>query len=160
MIITVNHFSIQFSIASNLDEDRINTFSIEQEKIKCTQFLGKALYDELVEADQTLDKWKNLLEYVKPVLLYWIYVAYLTRGQIFNTATGAVIKRTDNSIPLSDEERRMAVKQMTETARFYETQLQSFLEENAEIYTTYNTEAKHQLGKTFRVKKIENTSEI
>lgn len=160
MFITRNDLIQYFDLSSNIDATRIDKFASEQERIKCSQFLGRVLYDELLAADLSIPKWKSLLNQVKPMLIYWTYASYLMRGQIFNTATGAVIKQTDQSIPLSDQEKKLALDDVCNSARFYESELQNFLEANAVDYPNYISTAKHSGCKVFTAKKLVNNTEI
>ena len=122
-------------LAVNLDPKRLDMYAEEQEKIKLTQFLGRDLYAELLQnIDSADDKWVDLIDSIRPMLAYWTYAMYLERGNVFNTATGPVLKRTDSSVPLTEYEHKKLINSICNTARFYESELQDFLAENREDY--------------------------
>ena len=141
-------------LAVNLAAERINLFADEIEKVKCTEFLGRDLYKDVLDnpGDYT-----ELITYIKPVLCYWTYIKYLREGKNFNTATGVVIKRTDSSIPLSDYELKVAIESNCLTSRFYESELQLHLEEGE--YELYEKRV-HTGCKRFKISKPTNEKEI
>ncbi len=165
-LITIIDINEMLDVSSNLDYSRIQRLIHEREKIKSIEFLGPDLYDELKQADLNEPIWANLLEKVRPVLVYWTYASYLMKGQIFNTATGPVVKITENSTSLSDKELEMAVNDTCNIARFYEKELYLFLEKNKEDYPSYESYfndkngVKHTGCKTFLLKKSCNNEEL
>jgi hypothetical protein len=158
--ITKNDIDQLIPLSGNLDARRIELYSIEQQKIKCTQFLGSALYSELMAnyTDKS-GKWFDLLNHVKPMLVYWTYAMYLQRGNVFNTATGPVVKRTDSSFPMSDYEHRTLLDSICNNARFYESELQAFLIENADDYPDFISGKKHTGCNRFKIS-TNNTNEL
>lgn len=146
-------------LAVNLDGKRLQLYSMQQQKIRCTEFLGRELYADLLENSAT-DENKELLTYVVPVIVFWTYVMFLEQGKIFNTATGATIKRSDASMPLSDEELKIAIKSNCNTARFYESELETFLKENAADYPLWKHAKVHTGCSTFSLQKTSNDREI
>lgn len=146
-------------LAVNLDSNRLELYSLQQQKMKCTEFLGRELYADVLENTDT-DENKSLMAYIVPVIVFWTYVMFLQQGKIFNTATGAAIKRSDASMPLSDEELRIAIKSNCDTARFYESELNDFLKANEEDYPLWKHAKIHTGCQTFSMMKTNNTREI
>lgn len=151
-IINKDDMGLYIPLAVNLDSQRIEMFAGEVEKVKCTELLGRELYKDIKTNPET-DENIELIETLKPVLVYWTYVMYLEQGKIFNTATGAVIKRTDASIPLSDMELKIVIDANCRTARFYESELKFYLSTNTGKFPLWSGRSQHtgRMGLTIRV---------
>jgi hypothetical protein len=158
MFITKADIEEFIPLAVNLDSKRLELFASQQEKIKCTEFLGRELYEDLKQTESPEND--ALLEQVKPMLAYWTYVMYLKQGKVFNTATGPAIKRSDASIPLTDIEMDRVIKANCDVARFYESELEVFLKENIEDYPLWKHSRLHTGCATFGIKKTCNDREI
>jgi len=142
--------------AANLDESRLNLFIKEMQKIKLTEFFGRAMYADLLTNPAT---YAALEENYKPMVAYWTYVKFLKEGSNFNTATGPRVKRTDNSMPLSDMELKMAVDSACTSARFYESELYDYMKENVETYPLWKEYNRHTGCKVFSIKQtVQNKS--
>ena len=139
-------------LAVNLDEQRVVLFAHEVEKMKCTELLGRELYAE-IKKNPTEPNNIELIETVKPVLVYWTYIMYLEQGRVFNTATGPVVKRTDSSIHLTDMEMKMLIDSTAKNARFYESELQFYLSRNGDRFPLWIGRSVHHTGaKSFKIK--------
>ena len=132
-------------LAVNLDEQRVALFAHEVEKMKCTELLGRELYTEIKTNPINLNN-IELIETVKPVLVYWTYIMYLEQGRVFNTATGPVVKRTDSSIHLTDMEMKMLIDSTAKNARFYESELQFYLSRNGDRFPLWIGRSVHHSG--------------
>jgi hypothetical protein len=135
--------------AANLDDTRFDIFVREVQKIKLTEFFGRVMYADIIA---TPENYSKLEEYYKPMLAYWIYVKFLKEGSTFNTATGARIKRTDNSMPLSDMELKLAVDSSCTSARFYESEMYDYMKENIEEYPLWKEYNRHTGCNVFSIK--------
>ena len=139
-------------LAVNLDEQRVVLFAHEVEKMKCTELLGRELYAE-IKKNPTEPNNIELIETVKPVLVYWTYIMYLEQGRVFNTATGPVVKRTDSSIHLTDMEMKMLIDSTTKNARFYEGELQFYLSRNGNRFPLWiGRSVQHSGRSSFKIR--------
>ncbi|TVR42394.1 MAG: hypothetical protein EA392_00365 [Cryomorphaceae bacterium] len=146
-------------LATSLDGKRVEMFAMQTEREKCTEFLGTELYADVVDNSDTPEN-DVLREKVLPVIVYWTYVMYLEQGKVFNTATGPVVKRSDASMPLTDEELSRIVKRYCKIARMYESELQSFLKDNADDYPLWKDGRIHTGCQRFSITKTDNQREI
>ena len=143
--------------AANLDETRFSIFIKEVQKIKLTEFFGRLMYGDLITNP---DNYTALEEYYKPMLAYWTYVKFLKEGSTFNTATGASIKRTDNSMPLSDMELKLAIESACTSARFYESEMYDYMKENIELYQLWKEYNRHTGCNVFSIKQTTQNKAI
>ena len=149
-MITKTDIADYIPLAANLDSTRVEMFAKEQEVIRLNNLLGREFYNDLVANPETAANAALIVE-IKPMLVYWTYVKYLQNGAVFNTATGAVLKRTDYSIPMSDKELEYAVTSNVELARFYESTIIEFLKENKDDYPLFETGKKHTGEKILKI---------
>ena len=150
--ITKTDIAAYIPLAVNLDEQRVALFAGEVEKMKCTKLLGRELYAD-IKANPTTENNIELIETVKPVLVFWVYIMYLEQGRVFNTATGPVVKRTDSSVHLTDAELKMLIDSNAKMARFYESELQFYLSQNGLRFPLWSGRSvQHTGAKSFKIK--------
>jgi hypothetical protein len=144
--------------AANLDEARLNLFIRETQKIKLTEFFGRSMYADLISGPEK-PEYSVLKSFYKPMLAYWTHAKYLTEGNNFNTATGVRVKRTDNSMPLSDMELKLAVNSTCKSARFYESEMYDYMKDNIADYPLWKEFTRHTGCKVFTIKQtVQNKS--
>ena len=146
-------------LAASMSSERLSYFCRQAEKVKCTEFLGRELYEDIQQNPDT-PEYIQLMVYIRPMLVYWAYVYFIEQGQMFSTATGVAIKRSDASIPLSEQERAGLVKSYCHIARLYESELNDFLKKNADDYPKWKHSRQHTGCQTFSISKTETSREI
>jgi len=80
---------------------------------------------------------KELIVYIKPVLVYYTYARFLAQHDIKATAHGIVIKTNEFSEPISEKTRARLITQAESSALVYQKIMTDFLSDNKSTYPNW-----------------------
>lgn len=101
------------------------------------------------------DKWVNLINYVRPVLVYYAYARFLRFHDVQVSSFGTEKANSSYSQKLETKEKYQIIKDMESIAGAYTDDLIEFLEENEKDYENYKSNCeKKPIKKGFSIKPI------
>jgi len=148
-LLSENFIKNNTPINLNVEPYLINLAILDSQALKIQQALGTPLYNKILSLveDGTIDSnipYKTLLnEYIQPALLHWVIVESLPyiRYKIMNKSVSS--QDSENASPITNDELRYMIREITNKAEFYTERLVSFLKEDCgKIYTEYKETTK------------------
>lgn len=153
LFITPKDLKRKSIISGDTDNDKLLQFVEVAQDTHIQNYLGTNLYvklQELVINDDintpAYDDYKNLLiEYIKPMLIWYSQVAYLPFAP-YNIGNGGLFKhRSSNDDTITQEELTKLIYKASETAEFYTSRFVDYMRYNSTLYPEYNTSSNEQM---------------
>lgn len=139
---TIDQVRTHFKISSTLKlvdiTPAINLVENKREYLK--EYIGDDLYNALsshVKDDGTTEKYKNILEYVRPVIVNFAFFHAVDKLDLNLSSNGFVVDSTSTSAPASANRVNKFKENCWDDAHIALNNLLLFLEENADTYSDW-----------------------
>lgn len=168
MLITKTDILNYRDISKSVRDDKINPYIKDAERLDLRPLLGELLYRDLVE-NATDQKYLDLLDEnnysyqgdnyshggLKEILSLYAWSRYVMFGSFTDTSFGHVKKKTQDSEPLSYQEKKSIYTQDTQTALTLWGDVERFIIRNSETYPLFNSgSCGRARNRTFNISKI------
>ena len=143
LLIEVTDFANYTDVSSYINTTYIDKHILAAQNAFIKPILGDTLYTELqteVEADTLSYDNSDLLDVIRPYLIYKSTIYYLPFAQFFATNMGIRVYQEENSRPANDDEIQRIVKHLDIRAEMYENELRRYLYDNQDTYSDYDIE--------------------
>ena len=161
-LITYSDFANYRSISANVDSTkRLDPYIEEAQMFDLKPVIDcqdEEFLAEIIEG-QADTPYKELIVYIKPVLIYYTYARFLATHDVMATAHGIVHKITEDSEPISEKTRARLIAQAESSALAYQKIMTDFLSDNKLTYPNWkcaSTSGRTQSGA--RIKAIGGSS--
>jgi hypothetical protein len=161
-LITYNDFAPYRAISANVDSTkRLEPYIEEAQMFDLKPVLDCQDEEFLAEIITGKDDspYKELIVYIKPVLVYYTYARFLATHDVMATAHGIVTKTNEFSEPISEKTRARLIAQAESSALVYQKIMTDFLSDNKSDYPNWkcaSTSGRTQSGA--RIKAIGGSS--
>lgn len=169
MLITKSDILTYRDISKSVRDDKINPYIKDAERLDLRPLLGERLYRDLV-ANQASQIYIDLLDpkdYVdsqgelrghgglKEILCLYAWSRYVMFGSFTDTSFGHVKKKTQDSEPLSYQEKKSIYTQDTQTALTLWGDVERYINANSDSYPLWNSgSCARRVNRTFNISKI------
>lgn len=155
-LITISDFTNYRSISVNVDSTkRLDPYIEEAQMFDLKPVLDCQDEEFLAEiiAGKADTPYKELIVYIKPVLVYYTYARFLATHDVMATAHGIVTKVNEFSEPISEKTRARLVAQAESSALVYQKIMTDYLSDNKAIFPNWKcsqTSGRTQSGARIR----------
>jgi len=155
-LITYDDFAPYRVISTNVDSTkRLEPYIEEAQMFDLKPVLDCQDEEFLSEIIASKDEspYKELIVYIKPVLIYYTYARFLATHDIMATAHGIVTKINEFSEPISEKVRARLITQAESSALVYQKIMTDFLSDNKSTYPNWkcsSTSGRTQSGARIR----------
>jgi len=155
-LITYSDFANYRAISANIDSTKRLDPYIEEAQIfdlkPVLDCQDKEFLAEIIEGKEDTP-YKELIVYIKPVLVYYTYARFLATHDVMATAHGIVVKINEFSEPISEKTRARLINQAESSALVYQKIMTDFLSDNKSTYPNWkcsSTSGRTQSGARIR----------
>lgn len=114
--------------------DQIDPYIIEAQIFDIKPLLDNDDEEFLQAILNDMSVYQTLIDYIRPVLVYYAYGRFLIGHGVHLTPSGVVEKENPDSRPVSDKRLSMLVTQTQSSALYYQNILLTYLENNRSTY--------------------------
>lgn len=169
MLITKSDILTYRDISKSVRDDKINPYIKDAERLDLRPLLGERLYRDMI-ANTTSQIYIDILDAkdynddngeprghggLKEILSLYAWSRYVMFGSFTDTSFGHVKKKTQDSEPLSYQEKKSIYTQDTQTALTLWGDVERYLNINSETYPLWKSgSCSQRTNRTFNISKI------
>lgn len=177
-IVTKSDIQKYKQIADTLDDTAVLLpYILEVQNIELRSLLGDALFYDFMEEyfdTPVLEKYHDLangktyvystrtiyFDGIVPLICYWAYARLLVSHGASVVRFGVVRKLTEHSEPVDDKVIARMISQARSTAKFYQAQVEQFLNWNRTTYPLWGASLSEERRGAIRITRISNYEDV